>query len=287
MLSTTFSAIWRKAFVAAAALHLAGNAVSAELAMQSEQINIIASQRIWFADWEERLLDFRVIAPSTAATPPVVNAEYRNTSSARAVPITSLGFRYGRFLGTVSDFASTSFSTNGDTASGRSARSELDLSLGYQVLPGLSLSYIRKSGRTTATSSTSTSALFGGEGRLEAAANLLGASANAPISERLSMYANIAVGPGRLRYSLTPRDVLATDARYVIGDFGLVYRAAADLFDGKLAAVTLQLGFRTQSIQVPVTDLSSLAGFGFTVQDSQRAGRSTTEGAVVGVGLIF
>ncbi|MFN7727151.1 MAG: hypothetical protein ACK5QH_19000 [Rubrivivax sp.] len=288
MLLKTPRAPWRFTVLSAAALQLlVGTATAAESAPEPEQFNVVVSQRLWFADWQQQLLNVRVVTAPTATTPAVANIDYVRTSSAKTIPVTSLGFRYGRFLGAVSSFTSTTFGTNGDTASGQSTRSELDLSVGYQLVPGLSVSYIRKSGKTSATSTASTSALFGGDGQLKAAANLLGVSANAPLSERLSLYGNLAGGPGRLTYNLTPSNVLKTDARYVVGEFGLVFRAGTDLFDGKLGALTLQLGYRTQSIHVPTTDYSSLAAYGFTVVDNQRPGRTTTEGAVVGVGLVF
>lgn len=269
-----------------AALVLATAGWSATAAAQSNDWNVVLSQRLWFASWDQRLVDVNVVAPPTATSPAVVTDGWLNTSSQKVVPITSLAVRKGPLLGTVSKFHNTSFSSNGQTVSGRSERDEIDVSLGYQVLPGLVVSYIRKSGHISEMDTTATATLFGGPSTGRGRANLLGISAAAGLNARLSMYGNVAAGPGKWTYKEFAGAVTEVNARYLVGEFGLAYRLAAGLFGGALDAINLQVGFRTQSIHVPAVPTVESSDE-VTVISRQTKGRTTTEGLVLSIGLVF
>lgn len=277
-------AIYPSARIATLLLATAG--WSATAAAQGSDWNVVLSQRLWFASWDQRLVDVNLVAPPTATTPAVVTDGWVNTSSQKVVPITSLAVRKGPLLGTISKFHSTSFSSNGLTTSGRSERDEIDVSLGYQVLPGLVLSYIRKRGHISEMDTIDTATLFGGPSTGQGRANLLGVSASAGLNERLSIYGNVAAGPGKWTYKEYSGNVTEVNARYVVGEFGLAYRLAAGLLGGALDAINLQVGFRTQSIHVPAVPTVESSNE-LTVISRQTKGRTTTEGLVLSVGLVF
>ncbi|MBL8361206.1 MAG: hypothetical protein JNN18_12000 [Rubrivivax sp.] len=253
---------------------------------QGKDWNVVLSQRLWFANWDQRLVDVRVVAPPTATTPAIVNDGWINTSSNKTVPITSLAVRKGPFLATVSKFHGTSFDSNGLTTSGRSERDEVDVSLGYQAVPGLLVSYIRKTGNISEIDTVDTAAQFGGPSTVRGTANLLGLSGSAGITDRLSLYGNAAAGPGRWAYKEPDGRVTSVKARYVVGEFGLAYRLASGLMGGSLDAVTLQAGLRTQSIHVPAV-VTAESTPEIVVVNRQTKGRTTTEGLVLSVGLVF
>lgn len=270
--------------IAVTALALAACGPSAYA--QDKDWNIVLSQRLWLASWDQRLVDVRVVAPPTPTSPAVISDGWVNTSSNKAVPITSLAVRKGPFLGTISKFHGTSFDANGLTTSGRSERDELDVSLGYQVVPGLLVSYIRKTGRFSEIDTAETAAQFGGPSTVRGTADLLGVSGSSGMTERLSLYGNVAAGPGHWRYREADGFVSTVKARYVVGEFGLAYRWASGLLGAAAGTLTTQVGFRTQSIHVPsVPTVDSTDEL--VVISRQTKGRTTTEGLVLSVSLVF
>lgn len=266
---------------------LPASAQSTQGADANSDVSVFVSQRLWFANWDQRLVEVQLVAPPGPGTPGVVSTGYLHSASTATMPITALGVRKGKFIAAASKFFDTSFPAAGNTTTGRSRRDELDLSIGYQFVPALTVSLIRKTGSISDTFSTSTTNLLGGAGRTKVSATLAGLSGNGALSGRLSLYGNLAAGPGHLDTDPVEGPPTRLRVRYVIADFGLAYRIGEGLWGGAIDAMTVQMGFRTQSLYIGRAPFEDLQENGLVVIDRQNKGRTSTEGVIMSLSFVF
>ena len=216
---------------------------------QDSGLSVSVGARAWYAQWTT----FGYYAPLNNAGQRVNLALTQVPASDKLVWLPIVSVRYGDFVGSISAFPSTRFSFVDD---GSGTRSELDVNLGYAVMPGLTLTLGYKK-------------VSQGDGAdvYRPAGPVAGISANAPLGGAFSLYG--ALGIGRLK---TPAgDKIAFRAGYRLTELGLAYTLNAERFPRRW---TLTAGYR---IQV----LSSYEAF--NAQD----GRDTTQGLTLGAIATF
>ena len=271
--------------VVAVATLLAAGMPEAVAAEADSEFNLVLTQRAWRATWDQALNDLQVTGFDPATGRPSVSAAYRKNVSTRTIPITALGARYGRWTASVARFARQQFDGNESYIEPTVSRDETDLSVGYQVLPGLSLAVIRKSGSTSLTQTRATSELTGGDGPVKLRAHLVGLSVSAPLSDALLVYGNLAYGTGKV---IDPAGQFETlKARYTLSELGLAYRHGLPRAVAGIQAVTVQAGYRTQVLSYPGLVPSDFAGLDLQYSITPSKARSVTDGFVIGISLIF
>ncbi|MBK9363392.1 MAG: hypothetical protein IPM99_20975 [Rubrivivax sp.] len=265
-------------------------ALASALPVHAQQVDSAASpwtvfgaQRFWFATQSVKVLDAGLSVPGTAAAP-VLQTRLAEITSSNVVPITALGVRYGKALATVSVLPSTGFDSGGLMGGSQIRRQEFDLSVGYQALPATTVSLIYKRGKASPTITQAARDLLGlSEGEGSGNAVLLGLSTSAALQGALSLYANLAYGGGRWTAVDIPGQSNRYPSRYTVADFGLAWRA------GGPANVTLQLGYRTQTLTLKRVDLPvySLDAPPQLLASPRVNAPSTTQGVVLSVGAAF
>ncbi|MFO1327249.1 MAG: hypothetical protein U1F56_07810 [Rubrivivax sp.] len=258
---------------------------AADAAEPASEFNVVLTQRVWVATWDQALNDLQITGFDAATGRPTVRAAYQKNVSRRSIPISALGLRYGRWTGTVARFGTQRFDGNDSYIEPYVRRDETDVSLGYQVLPGLSLAIIRKSGTVSLTQTQAASELTGGDGPIKATGNLIGLSASAPLTDSLLVYGNMAYGPGKVA---DPQGQFQSlKGRYTLAEFGLAYRHSFAQTTLGIQALSLQAGYRTQVLSYPgfvPSDFDALP-VQYTITSSKA--RSVTDGFVLSVSLIF
>lgn len=244
---------------------------------------VFGAQRFWFATQSVKVLDAGIAVPGAAAAP-VLQTRLAEIDSSAIVPITALGVRYGKVLATLSVSPSTGFGAGGLMADGQIDRQEYDLSVGYAVLPSTTVSLIYKRGKASPTITQAAQNLLGlsaGDGG--GGSVLLGVSTGTTLQGAVSLYANLAYGGGRWRVTDAPGHSSRYPSRYTVADFGLAWRA------GGPANVTLQLGFRSQTLTLKRVDLPvySLGSPPQQLDNRSVDAPSTTQGVVLSVGAAF
>ena len=247
---------------------------------------VFVTERLWAARWDHRLVDASVTAPPTATTPPEVTIGIRQRTASKVVPIHSVGVAYKDFSLSASGW-SANFDMGDLTASGRTSRKELDLTLGYNFYPRVTASVIYKHARVDPAVTGRAATLLGLSGRQKGNGLLLGISATAPLSPQLSLYGNFGWGEGRYQVAADVPGHPKAKTRYSIGDFGASYRIDAPTKG--IDAVTLQLGYRYQvlafrdaTLQVPATGAPVRI-----VQVDEGKPQTTTEGLAFSASIAF
>jgi len=232
------------------------------------------------------LLDVSVTAPPTATSPVELTVDTRTITATKGIPVTTVGLRWKDWSASASLFPEVRFGSDGETVGGSMTRRENDLALGYALLPGMTVSLIHKSGRTSGMVTPAVNTLLGLKGTQRARGLLLGLSASAPMTERLSLYGNAAYGPGRYQVATDIPGGGNSPVRCTVADFGLAWHAFASATPGLVGAVTVQLGLRWQSVRFRSISLDTPAIPGVTVRAAPpREPQSTTHGLVLAVGV--
>lgn len=259
-----------------------GNAAAAEAA---QEVNFIVSQRIWNATWDQALIDLVPIGVSSDGLRPQLRASLQKNVSTRNVPITAVGVRYGRFTASVSRFSNQHFEGNGIYAEPSVRRDETDVSVGYQVMPGLSMAISRKTGYVSSSQTRSMTEIAGGDTPNKGRALLLGMSASMPLNDQVALYGTLAYGPGKF---IDPTGLYSdTKARYTVSEFGFAYRVGLSNPTLGLDAVSVQAGYRSQAVGYTALDAGDFASLPAEVSVSRSKARSVTDGFVLSVSLIF
>jgi len=204
-------------------------------------------------------------------------------------PIVFAGARYDRFVASGTYTPPTRYDLR-DPGVGSVKRDDLDLSVGYLVLPSvaLAIAYKRVSqDRTSSQPDMRTTA--GTRGGFVADGVALGASASVPLAGKFSFYGNVSFGLGKAR--LDAPDA-AGDTRlnvnYRNGEVGLSYMAYEGSRDARLKNVVISAGYRAQVITTKDLGLGT-----FSVESNTQIGvqkrdiTSTTDGVVLGILAIF
>ena len=214
---------------------------------QDPGLSVSVGARAWYTEWTT--FSYLVQGQQNVALTQV-------SADNKLVLVPVISVRYGSFVGAVSMVPSTQFSF-ADGGSGK--RKEFDASVGYAVLPGLSLAlgYKKVSQRDGST-------------RYEPAGPVAGINANAPLGGAFSLYGNLGVGRLKTPTSGGP-EVVKFKADYRLTELGLAYTLNADRL---VRRWTFTGGYR---IQV----MSSKEALG--TQD----GRDTTQGFTFGAIATF
>lgn len=245
---------------------------------------VFAGIRLWVNEWDIPFLDRRAsISPSSPGGIIWRDEIHTTVSDAEVAPMPTIGVRYGKFLGSMTYFVPTSYEGKGGLQ--RSVeRSEFDVNLGYFVLPSVLLSVGYKAGKIDRISDLLS------DSEQEIAAVLVGVSASAPLTDRLSLYGNFAYGVARQESdSPDARGEDRYDARYTIGEVGMSFR----LFEGTPTAfvrsASASLGYRVQSYTTEDIGLGTYSGpaDATPLSTDKRDLRSSTNGFVLALVASF
>ncbi len=285
--NTAISAILGLAAAAAApATAYSADSASTKEAAEPEgeaAFNVVAALRTWYARWDLPTFVTQVVVPnpSNPASAVIQQQVVPAVADAKFLFLPSLGFRAGNFIATVSGMPSTQFTTPG-SALGSIDRQEVDVNVGYYVLPGIValVGYKRAElGSFTPQSSAYSSKID---------AWLIGGSASAPLSDRISLYGNFAYGFAQQTYDTA---LVNGDTRmpgsYQIAEVGVTYRLL-ERETGLLKGISLQAGYRFQSYVTSAT-LGTFSPSAPTVPIAitKTDLRSTTDGLILGVVGVF
>lgn len=160
------------------------------------------------------------------------------------MPLASM--RYQRVFITASAMSETEYALENSLVSRTGLRSEADVNIGYDVLPGLSLS----AGYKQLTQDV------GGEYKWSGPT--LAFSVSAPLQSGLSVYGTY--GMGWMTVSLPSPDAsgaTSLDADYTLSEFGLAYSLGREQVGGFMG-LTFTFGYRAQTVRTREYALSSL-----------------------------
>lgn len=248
---------------------------------RSSEVQIFGGLRTWAATWDLPVFT-RLGVTSSANQPVIIKDVEQRINSTRIAPIPFLGVRYGNFIASASYLARTGFGSNGLLPSDV-RRDELDLTLGYYVLPQLTLSVGYKTAKLDRISPVT-------DGGSKTDGILVGMSGSVPLdgSTRLSLYGNFAYGLGRAKFDVAlPNGDTRSNAEYKIGEVGLSYR----LFSapqGALKQLSLSFGYRAQLFTLKSIPFGTYATSALVPTEVERRNvQSTTDGFVVGLIGVF
>lgn len=219
---------------------------------QDSGLSVSVGARAWYAEWTT----FSFFTTPDGKTNLALTQVAANNKLV-VLPVVSV--RYGNFSGSLSAFLPTDFSFVGG---GGNTRKELDVNLGYDVLPGVAL--------TLGYKKVSQSDIEGN--RYRPAGPVVGISANAPLAGAWSMYGSLGVG----KLKTPSGDAIDFKADYRLTELGLAYTLSGNQQPQRW---TFTAGYR---IQV----LSSQEAFTTPNGESQDA-RDTTQGLTIGVIATF
>lgn len=247
-------------------------------------LQVFAGVRLWANEWDVPFLDQRglTVVPTLGQQAPVeLRDEVRTTASdMEFVPMPTLGVRYGNFLGSMTYFVPTKYHGKGGTEKSVE-RSELDVNVGYFVLPSVLVSVGYKTAEVDRIANRD-------DTDQEIDAVLIGISASAPLSERLSLYGNFAYGLARNETGTKdPRGEDRYDARYAIGEFGLAMRLLEGSPNAFLKSVSASIGYRVQSFTVEGIGLGVYDANFNLLRTTTRDLRSSTDGFVLALVASF
>lgn len=261
----------------------AESAAIAEVARLGDA-QIFAGIRLWVNEWDIPFLDRRASLSPVRPEGIIWHDEVHTTiSDVEVVPMPTVGVRYGKFLGSMTYFVPTSYEGKGGLQ-GAVERSEIDVNLGYFVLPSVLLSIGYKAGKIERISDLISHT------EQEIAAVLVGVSASAPLTDRLSLYGNLAYGIARQETDAPDaRGDDRYDARYTIGEVGMSFRLFDGIPAGFVKSASASLGYRVQSYTTEDIGLGTYSGLGDAtpVSTSKRDLRSSTNGFVLALVASF
>lgn len=222
----------------------AGLAAAADASAQEGGLSVSAGVRAWYAEWTT----FSYFVDGG-----VNRALTQSSAETKWAVVPTLSLRYGNFVGSLSALPTTSF-TFADGGTGQ--REEIDVNVGYSVLPGLAatLGYKKVSQRD-------------GDAQYRPAGPVFGLSGNAALAGATSLYGALAFG----RLKTPAGDAIDFKADYRLTEVGVAHSLNTA---GWPRRWTFTAGYR---IQV----MGSKEAFG--TQD----GRDTTQGLTLGVLATF
>lgn len=251
-------------------------------ASRPNDVQVFGGVRVWASTFDEPVTA-RVVSVDPATGAAVTRDVEQRFSSSKVAPIPFVGVRYRNFLASASYFARTAYDSKG-VLNGDVRRDELDLNVGYYVLPQLALSVGYKMGKVDRVST-----LASGGSKTEAI--IVGASGSVPLetSARLSLYGNFAYGLARTKIDFTlPTGENKLDGIYTIGEVGLAYRLFSQP-SGAVKGLSLSLGYRAQFLTLRNSPFGTYASPGSLtpVSVERKNIRATTDGFVLGLVGVF
>lgn len=246
-------------------------------------LNFFAGVRLWANEWD--IVAFKRTLALDPANPGslVLRDELDITKSdLELTPMPTVGLRYKKVLASLTYFMPTSYNGKGGLESDVERR-EIDLNLGYYVLPSLVVSLGYKEAKVDRLLDDVAS-------KQNIKGILLGVSGSAPLSERWSLYGNFAYGLGRQKSEFADAaGETKYSARYAIGEVGLSYRIMDGSPGALVKAISGSLGYRAQSYTSKDVALGTYAMSdpNTPLYTTTRDGRTSTSGAVLAVVASF
>jgi hypothetical protein len=266
----------------------AGSETAAPVVELAERPVLFGGVRLWASQYDVPTAH-RLVLVRDATTIVEQDAIVNATSKYTFAPIPFAGVRFNRFVVSASYLPSTRYDTR-NASIGVIKRDELDLSVGYSILPSLvvAAAYKRVAQDRTA---RATNPVTGESIRsgFQADGVALGASASLPLSGSLSLYGNVAFGAGRSRLdSADAAGQSRLDLTYRNGEVGISYLALERARDAPLQSILVSAGYRAQVITTRKLGLGTYAiPSGQLIDIDRRDLTTTTDGVVVGIVAIF
>lgn len=202
-------------------------------------LNVFVGIRTWANRWDVPATT-TLIDPQTSLLRTKTRTELSDTKIT-TMPV--LAIRYKDWLGSLTYFADTSYSTN-NVLTKKVKRSEYDINLGYYILPSLLISLGYKHAEFDRAADTPDSGY-----KIDGL--LLGATATAPLSAKWSVYGNLAFGIARERTDAPlPNGDRNFDGEYRLSEVGLAYRFFQGAETGLVRSASLSIGYRAQNFTV-------------------------------------
>jgi hypothetical protein len=242
--------------------------------------NFSIGEKAWFASWDTRLIDARVVIPSAGATP-VIQSSSISRVDEHVIPITNLGVKYSNFSLATAIYPTTRFSS-GEANTGSISRSEYDVTLGYAITPSLTAALVYKGGKVSQTTTDQATRLTGLSGDAKLRGVLLGLFGSAPIAEGWRLYGTAAFGPGHADARLQTGQV-PNRFTYSIGEVGMTYVIP----NQRIGAITLNAGYRIQVIRLKDFNLPTYSLSRVELSSERHDVSTTTQGPIIGITLNF
>jgi hypothetical protein len=243
------------------------------------ELNFFAGVRIWANEWD--IVTFKRVL-SADVTPTLRDELDITTSNLEITPMPTFGVRYGNLLASLTYFVPTSYNGNGGLEQDVERR-EIDLNVGYYVLPSVVVSLAYKEAKVDRLIDYVAS-----EQKIKGI--LLGVSASAPLSDRLSLYGNFAYGFGRQKSQVADASGdTKYSARYTISEVGISYRIMEGSAGAFIKSVSGSLGYRAQSYTTKDVALGTYdpSAPSTPLSITTRDGRTSTTGAVLAIVASF
>jgi hypothetical protein len=188
---------------------------------QDSGVSVSVGVRAWRAEWS-------TFGYFPDPNDPLVNlALTQEPANSKLVLMPVVGVRYGEFSASISAMPSTDFSF---VSGGGNRRQELDLNLGYDVIPGLTLTLgYKKVSQTDRVDGS----------RYRPSGPVAGLSGNASLSGPWSLYGSLGVG----KFKTPAGDSIDFKADYRLTELGLAYALYGNQF---VKRWTFTAGYRIQ-----------------------------------------
>lgn len=247
----------------------------------SRGVQIFGGLRVWGTTWDLPIFSRAVeVNPATGMVAGTRDVVQRSTDT-KAAPVPFLGVRYGNFTASASHWVKTSYDF--EELPSDVNRKELDVTVGYYILPQIAVSAGYKNAKVDRLSPLA-------EGGSKTEAFLIGASGSVPLegTGRLSLYGNFAFGPGKST-SYVGGNNNKVDVTYRIGEIGLSYQLLSAP-QGALKHLGLSLGYRAQIVTFKDVPLSTYTLSNPTIPVSvveRKDIQTNTDGVVIGLTGVF
>jgi hypothetical protein len=244
--------------------------------------------RPWVTNWEVPLIDARTVIPNPLAPVPVVQQSVIHApASTSVIPLTVVGLRRNRLTLSVNLAPETRFSTGGLTASDV-RRQETDWNIGYEIYPSLLLTIVYKTAVYDGFVTQAVQATTNNAGRAKYEAVLAGLSASAPLHNRLSIYGNFGAGIGKSHLDIPDAaGNKEVDVTYRLAEFGFSYRLSDGAPGEFLKSLTVQVGYRTQTVIGKSLALGTYSTTGALLSTQSSSIQSVAGGFLIGVVGVF
>jgi len=249
-----------------------------ELETEVKDLSLFVGLRLWANKFD--IPAFRlVVDPNTGNVEGSANT-YVSDFEVAVMP--TVGLRWRDFLISATYFAPTKYGTS-DLPGTSVRRTELDLTVGYYVLPSLLVSVGYKKANVDDLPG------YLGEGfDAEIDGFLVGLTGSAPLSDSFSLYGSFAYGIGKQDLDAGSFGKVSNiDAAYQIAEIGIAYRFP---FEGRFVrSASVSLGFRIQTLESEDLKFPIFAPGPLTtpIAFREQDGRSTTSGPVLSLVATF
>ena len=266
------------------------NSIVSSADVGAKDIQFFVGQRVWLATWDQSYLDALVVIPNPLNPVPIIQqTNSRAVSKTTVLPQTSFGVRFQNWTLSTTVMPEANFTSGGLAINDTIRRNELDLSVGYAFSPYIVGSVVYKTGRIDQVATANATRLTGLGGSYKVEGLLLGISATAPLQGPLALYGNFGYGPARQTIFVSGSSDVRFKGGYQISEVGLAYRLTDDRAFLGFTSLSVQLGYRSQTITLNDLnfDTFSTGPVPTLISTQYKNVRSTTQGIVFGIVAAF